>query len=68
MDIIIRKTVKKDLRSIKKLARKTISHNYTPFLGEDRTAALIASSASDREIDRGWRRGFTALASDFKQV
>lgn len=64
MDIIVRKTIKKDLRFLKKLTQKTILTNYRSFLDGDAVDDFINSGLADREIDAGWKQGVTALMDD----
>ncbi|MDM8536309.1 ribosome small subunit-dependent GTPase A [Desulfobacterales bacterium HSG17] len=59
MKITIQKTIIKDLRTLKKLTKNVISNQYTTFLKANDVGTYLNSGASDREIDKGWRKGWT---------
>lgn len=54
MDIIIRKTIKKDLKQIKQIARKTKRANYSTFLPLEALESLTGSDGSALDTDKGW--------------
>lgn len=64
LGITIRKTIKKDLKQIKRIARKTIRTNDSAFLPLEAIERFMDSGDSDRDIDTGWRRGLTALKGE----
>ncbi len=62
MEYSFRPATHDDAQTVKQVARRVITSNYTPFLGAEAVQSFIESGLADKEIDDGLARCTVMIA------